>query len=219
VPLLGSTPQRDPLRCGLVHGHVSLVEREGFDADLQDGAAAAQGLSETAHGWRQRLWHIELCGEAVTPEHNQSYGFGWAVGEGCDVALTLVRAWDVVIGPDASVNNDPRVTFEQVCTEPAKDGEILDTSTTVFRITLPDTAYSIDGKSVSFSLHRADLPAPAAALLEPGTTWLTPYAGGRYLPASGLGSVFFTDAQGSADVRSSDGADYAGTVQTFVVQD
>ena len=161
---------------------------------------------------------IDVCGSAVTPEHNQSYRLGWGLGERCQASLSLSRGIRGNVGSDEpEFENDPRVTFEQTCTEPAKNGELFGTGTTVFRIDLPDTTWTVGGSSVRISLRAAELPAGAAALLEDGTTWSAPHAAGRYLPSSGVGSVFVTDAQGGASLRASDGADWAGTGQSFVV--
>ena len=211
----------DPLitdPCGdlLVHGHVQ-GEPVTTPSDPYSAFDLAAATLTSVEGGVDAS--IAVCDDAVTPEHNQSYGVGWALGEQCRASVTLNRGLRGDVGSeDIQMDNDPRAAFEQMCTEPPKDGELFGTMTTVFRVELPETAWSIDGDSVTFTLRAAELPAAAAELLEPGTTWSTPYAMGRYLPASGAGSVFFHDAQGTASLRASDGADYAGTDQAFVVE-
>ena len=205
----------DPCGDLLVKGHVQGVpvatpgEQTGsFDIASADLQSVADGVDAS----------VALCGQAVTPAHTQSYDIRWGVGEKCTASLRLSRAVNAHLGTeDNGVDTDPHATFEHRCSEPPPDGELIGTATTLFSIELPDTAWTIEGNRVTFALRTAQLPADAAALLEPGTTWSAPYAAARYLPASGVGSVFFTDAQGAADVRASDGADWAGTEQSFVV--
>jgi hypothetical protein len=205
----------DPCGDLMAHGHVQgePVSTPGDQTSAFDIATA--DITSVAGGVDLR---IDVCGAATTPEHNQSYAVGWVVGANCKASVTLSRGVRGNVGDDdIEMDNDPRATFEQTCTEPAKDGELFGSGTTIFRLELPDTTWRVDGSTVALQLRAAELPAPAAALLDPGTVWLTPYAVGRYLPASGVGSLFFNDAQGAASVRASDGADHAGTAESFVV--
>lgn len=205
----------DPCGDLLVNGHVkgepvaTPDEQTGsFDIASADITSVEGGVDLS----------VDVCGQAVTPAHTQSYEMSWELGQGCTATVRLSRAADLKIGTDDThFNDDPRATFEQTCSEPAKDGELFGTLTTVFRVTLPHTSWTIEGDRVTFALRTVQLPVNAAQLLEEGTTWSTPYAMARYLPASGAGSVFFHDAQGAASIRASDGADFADAEQAFVV--
>ena len=216
VPAMGAEPLiTDPCGDLLVAGHVQGEpvttpgeQTSGFDIATANITSVAGGVDAS----------LAVCGQAGPPDHNQSYDFGWALGERCDASLRLSRAIKGDLGTEGTtIDHEPHATFEQTCTQPPQNGELFGTGTTVFRIQLPDSAWAVEGNTVTFALRTAELPPAAAALLDPGTVWATPYAGGRYLPASGVGSVFFTDAQGAASIRFSDGADWAGTDQAFVV--
>lgn len=205
----------DPCGDLLLQGHVQ-DEPVTTPGDLTKAFDIAAGTIISVDGGVDAS--IDVCGDAVTPEHTQSYEVRWAVGESCKAMLRLNRKLDVKVGSDETrFDHDPHASFEHTCTEPAKDGELFGTATTVFRIELPDTAWTIEGNRVTFRLRSAELPAVAASLLDPGTTWSGIHAVGRYLPASGAGTLFVRDAQGAAYVRMSDGADFADTEQAFVV--
>lgn len=148
---------------------------------------------------------LQVCGEATSPDHGQSYGWAWDAAGRCVHRMTVGQG--LAIG-DNKVSSSMHVGFTQSCVK-ADEPLPIESFETTYSATLPTAdRLTIAGDTVTYRLRVADLDPAMRAVVAAGTTWASPRATSE-MAAHPFGEIFFKSADAEAGAVVTAGKDYA----------